>query len=288
MMPSHSHKWVLILSVGLTVGLACYGLKHRSRAPALVYQAPNLERIVLEQPGEEPTKLEEYEAILAGKKAPSAARQKKRLVRFGLARLFKPRARAAQQEPPGVQEAQVTKASRAPRAPTYFFTYSGEAAAPSHAPSPSPRQHFFKARVYNQQQVRDRSPVVVKVQEPVKGLAKPLPAGTLLFGEGKFAQNRLKVTFSVAQWQEERLPVVLHGYDQDLLLGLAAPGLAPSVTEKAQQRLARKALSSSGSGLGQELGQGVVDTWHELKKKKVITLEDRRVLYVRLEENKQR
>ena len=264
-----------------------YGLRHRAKEPELPYKAPNL--APNHQDPVERTKYDEYEAILENKQKNLNQKPKKSLVRFGLAKLFKPQPMAIPMKKPIAPTAskpinQQPKAKTA--SPTYFFAYKGEeekAASPTANQEPA---HFFKARVYKAQKVRDKGAVVVKLQEKIQLADKTLPVGTLLFGEAKFGNNRMYVTFTIAKWQEEHIPVLLQGYDQDLLLGWSAPGLVPSLSDQAQGKVVQKALHHSGSGLLQDLGKGAIDTWREVKKKKQAFLEDRKGVYVRLADKK--
>src|SRR5690606_17483294 len=106
----------------------------------------------------ERTKYEEYEDILENKQKGSN-KPKKSLVRFGLAKLFKPQ--NSSKQPTLLTPRATTKptsthkqSSKKPSAPTYFFAYQGEE-KPETATEFTEQPHFFKARVYKEQKVRD-------------------------------------------------------------------------------------------------------------------------------------
>jgi hypothetical protein len=283
-------KWLVLISIVLGVGVGLYSLKHRWKEPELPYKAPNLPS-TSEAPVER-TKYEEYEDILENKQKGNN-KPKKSLVRFGLAKLFKPQ--SSSKHLPPITPSSPTKPlstdkhpSKKPPAPTYFFSYQGEEKTDMTTTAITEQPHFFKARVYKEQKVKDKGAVVVKLQEKVELLDKTLPAGTLLFGEAQFGKDRMYVTFKVAKWQESHIPLQLEGYDQDLLVGFSAPGLVPSISDQAEGKALQKAMEYSGSGLLQDLGKGAVETFREVKRKKEALLEDRKGVYVRVVDKKQR
>lgn len=282
-------KWLALISIVFSVGMGLYWLKHRWKEPELPYKAPDIAPI--NQAPLERTKYEEYEDILENKPK-GYKRPQKSLVRFGLAKLFKPQ-NSSKQPTPLTPRATTKHTSthkqpgKKPPVPTYFFAYQGEE-KPENATEVTEQPHFFKARVYKEQKVRDKGAVVVKLQEKIELGDKPLPAGTLLFGEAQFGKDRMYVTFRVAKWQDAHIPVHLEGHDQDLLLGFSAPGLAPSISDQAEGKVLQKAMEYSSAGLLQDLGKGAVDTWREVKRKKEAFLEDRKGVYVRVVDKKQR
>jgi hypothetical protein len=283
-------KWIVLMSVILGVGVGLYSLKHRWKEPALPYKAPNL--VPRKEEAIEGSKYDEYEEILENKQVKPKA--KKSLVRFGLAKLFTPRAAAKQLASLASNKSSSTSSKQPSKepikkqaVPTYFFAYQGEEKKATTVTT-GERPHFFKARVYKEQKVKDRGAVVVKLQDKIVLVDKILPAGTLLYGEAKFAKDRMHVTFRVAKWAEAHIPVHLEGYDQDLLLGFSGPGLAPSLTQKAEDKALQKAMEHTESGLLEDLGKGAVETWREVTRKKEAFLEDRKGVYVRVVEKKQR
>lgn len=264
------------------MGIGWFVLRTRTREVELPYKAPMLAP-ARETPLER-TKYEEYEAILENKH--KSQQPKKSLVRFGLAKLFKPHPLAAPTKKPiaatSTAKQPITNKQPAikPEAPTYFFSYQGEEEKTSKITREP--AHFFKAKVYKEQKVRDKGSVVVKLQEKLALAEKTLPQGALLFGEARFGKDRMYVSFKVARWQEEHIPIELEGYDQDLLLGWSVPGLVPSLSDQVEDKALQKALHYGGSGLLQDLGKGAIDTLKEVKKKKEAFLEDRKGVYVRL------
>jgi hypothetical protein len=282
-------KWLALISIVLGVGVGLYSLKHRWKEPELPYKAPNLAPI--NQDPVERTKYEEYEDILENKQKGNNKPKKSR-VRFGLAKLFKPQNSSTQPTPltsraPTKPTSTYKQPSKKLPAPTYFFAYQGEEKTDT-TTTITEQPHFFKARVYKEQKVRDKGAVVVKLQEKIELADKTLPVGTLLYGEAQFGKDRMYVTFRVAKWQEAHIPVHLEGHDQDLLLGFSAPGLDPSISEKAEGKVLQKAMEYSSAGLLQDLGKGAVDAWREVKRKKEALLEDRKGVYVRVVDKKQR
>jgi hypothetical protein len=281
-----SKKRLILILIALGICIGWYKLRHRWKEPVLIYKAPNLTDII--QVPVERTKYEEYEAILENKQNSASNKPKKSLVHFGLAKLFKPKAPVIQAKTPVAKNPSKPntkqpkqKSSEQP----YFFTYLGEEKADT-AIAIQPQAHFFKARVYKAQKVKDKGAVVVKLQEKISLGDQILPAGTLLYGEAKFGQDRMYVSFTVAKCQEAHIPIHLQGYDQDLLQGFSAPGLVPSLADQAEGRVLQKATHHNGSGLLQDLGKDVADTWKEVRKKKEAFLEDRKGVYVRVADKK--
>ncbi|MHB9147582.1 MAG: conjugative transposon protein TraM [Candidatus Amoebophilus sp.] len=278
----NNKKRLIIISITLSMGIGWHVLRSRTREVELPYKAPNLAPI--SHTAVERTKYEEYEAILENKH--KNKQPKKSLVRFGLAKLFKPHPLEAPTKKPLAAKSTLKQAitNKQPavksQAPTYFFAYQGEEKKTSNITREP--AHFFKARVHKEQKVRDKGSVVVKLQEKLALAEKTLPPGTLLFGAAKFGKDRMYVTFTVAKWQEEHIPIQLEGYDQDLLLGWSVPGLVPSLGDQVEEKALQKALHYSSSGILEDLGKGAIETLREVKKKKEAFLEDRKGVYVRL------
>ena len=173
---------------------------------------------------------------------------------FGLAKLFKPKAPVIQAKAPVAKNPSKPTSNQLrekPKEQSYFFTYQGEEKAAT-AIAIQLQAHFFKARVYKAQKVKNKGAVVVKLQEKIELGEQTLPAGALLYGEAKFGQDRMYVSFTVAKCQEAHIPIHLQGYDQDLLLGFSAPGLVPSLADQAEGRVLQKATHHSGSNLLQD------------------------------------
>ena len=161
---------------------------------------------------------------------------------------------------------------------TYFHSYKNDANTLKDEEGNIEQNQFFKAFIAGKQSVKHGSSLVFKLKEDADFGFKQLKKGTLLFGEAKFAKDRILVKISAAKFKETNIPIKLAVYDSDFLPGIHAPGVSP-VVQKGQKKLLKKAGKVGSNKILKEVGSGVADLIQEATKTKSVTLE-RRIIYV--------
>ena len=268
-----SKKRLFLLA--LVVMAAALLLRGRPQPASLTYPTPGEAKQVPKTAAL--SKVEEYDQVLSGKDS-QPLQQQTQAARFSFRSLFQPSKKIAQPAKPAPAPKQAPKPRKT--AAQYFFSYGAHPTSTKQSSGAQPAQAFVRASIYQDQQVRDGEGVVVRLQEPCPLGQRTLPAGTLLYGAARFANNRILLQLTAAQGEGQRWAVSLTGYDSDMLQGLYYEGVQP--WERPSDRVIdRRVGEYTGTGLLRDLGQGAMATWKNFRQQKTATLEDGRPLYVR-------
>ena len=255
-------KKVMIGVAMLVFTVVVSALKGKKEAPRLPYQLPTLSR---EEPAPQ-SRYDEYESVLAGRESRPLQAQTKE-ARLSFTSLF----RKAPQEPQAEvthQKAVPKKRGKKEQAKPAFFSYKGQGEA----------QHFVKAVIYRDQQVRAGDGMVVQLQERCEAGDRTLSAGTLLYGAVRMSGNRLLLTLTAAEYEGKRFPVSMTCYDTDLLPGIAYADAG--AWEQPREQAIDRVLRHADRGLLKDIGQGASIAYKAWRRKPQATLEDGRIVYV--------
>ena len=260
-------KKVMIGVAMLVFTVGVMGLKGRKEAPRLPYQLPALSR----EESAPQSRYDEYESVLTGRESRPLQAQTKE-ARLSFTTLFRkapqepePQAEATRKPPKAVHQ---KAGKRSKPAQPAFFSYKGKGEA----------QHFVKAIIYRDQQVRAGDGMVVQLQEGCAAGGRTLSAGTLLYGAVRMNGNRLLVTLTAAEHEGKRFPVSMTCYDTDLLPGIAYAGA--SAWEQPREQAIDRVLRQADKGLFKDIGQGASIAYKAWRRKPQATLEDGRIVYL--------
>ena len=256
-------KKVMIGVAMLVFTVVVSALKGRKEEPRLPYQLPTLSR---EEPAPQ-SRYDEYESVLAGRESRPLQAQTKE-ARLSFTSLFRKAPQEPQAEATNQKAVHQKAKKRSKPAEPAFFSYKGQGEA----------QHFVKAVIYRDQQVRAGDGMVVQLQERCTAGGRTLHQGTLLYGAVRMSGNRLLLTLTAAEYEGRRFPVSMTCYDTDLLPGIAyaEAGAWEGPREQAIDRVLRHA----DRGLLKDIGQGASIAYKAWRRKPQATLEDGRIVYV--------
>lgn len=248
-----------------TVGVMA--LRGNKEEPSLPYRLPTLSR---EEPAPQ-SRYDEYESVLAGRESRPLQAQTKE-ARLSFTSLFRRKVPQDTEPQPQAeathQKAVPKKRGKKEQAKPAFFSYKGQREA----------QHFVKAIIYRDQQVRAGDGMVMQLQEGCTAGDRTLSAGTLLYGAVRMSGNRLLVTLTAAEHESKRFPVSMTCYDTDLLPGIAYAGA--SAWEGPREQAIDRVLRHADRGLLKDIGQGASIAYKAWRRKPQVTLEDGRIVYV--------
>ncbi|MBX9889979.1 MAG: conjugative transposon protein TraM [Amoebophilaceae bacterium] len=125
---------------------------------------------------------------------------------------------------------------------------------------------FYEAFLDEEQKVTHGSSMVLKLKENCTLRGVELKAGTVLYGQVSFMQNRILVTINVAKYRGKTRPVQLCCYDTDFLLGLFCKGVHPVIESQGNKLLGKMGEFSDSKAIqaaekvAAEVIQGVTKT----------------------------
>jgi hypothetical protein len=161
--------------------------------------------------------------------------------------------------------------------PVWFVSYKKQES--SSLEKEENEHQFFFAFLDEDQKVTHGSSIMLKLKENCTIYGTELKAGSTLYGEVKFAKNRILVHINVSKYLGKTKSVKLCCYDTDFLPGIFCQGVNP-VIEAQGKSLLGKAASVSDLKAIKEAGKVVGDVISGLTKTKSFKLFEGREVYI--------